>query len=109
MLLMWKNWTIQKRKKAVTVFEIILPVGFAALLIVIRSLVNTEPIDTDTIWPPFSLDFNVSSKANSDILFAPNQTILSNLMENVSQSLGPTVTGKRDVLGEFRVFTTYFM
>ncbi|OWF51665.1 ATP-binding cassette sub-family A member 3-like [Mizuhopecten yessoensis] len=91
LLLTWKNWTIQKRKKAVTIFEIILPVGFAALLVVIRSLVKTELISTDTIWPPFPLMENATSK-RTEILFAPNQTAIINLMMDISQNVGPNFT-----------------
>nr|CAH59462.2 ATP-binding cassette transporter sub-family A [Pecten maximus] len=95
LLLTWKNWTIQKRKKAVTVFEILLPVGFAALLVVIRSIVKVEAINTSTIWPSFPLVENVTNMAppgKTEILFAPNQTAIIDLMGNLSQLVGPKFT-----------------
>lgn len=39
---MWKNWTLQWRHKIQTVVEILVPVLFAALLVLIRGL--TDPV-----------------------------------------------------------------
>jgi hypothetical protein len=33
LLLLWKNWTLQKRKVCVTVFEILLPLFFGTILV----------------------------------------------------------------------------
>ncbi|XP_060066248.1 phospholipid-transporting ATPase ABCA3-like [Ylistrum balloti] len=95
LLLTWKNWIIQKRKKLVTAFEILLPVGFAALLVVIRSLVKIEAIDTSTTWPSFPLEENASrlvSAPKREIIFSPNQTVIVDLMNTVAQQVGPTFT-----------------
>lgn len=42
-LLLWKNWVIQSRHKIQTFFEIVLPVMFMSLLLLIRFLV--DPVD----------------------------------------------------------------
>lgn len=95
LLLTWKNWTIQKRKKAVTVFEILLPVGFAALLVVIRSIVKVDDINTNTIWPSFPVAGNATDfTAKKEILFSPNQSAIIDLMGNVSQLVGQNFTVK---------------
>ncbi|XP_013413247.1 ATP-binding cassette sub-family A member 3 [Lingula anatina] len=54
-LLLWKNWLIQKRKVAVSFFEVLLPVVFTALLIVIRLLVSTRE-ELTTYYPAQSLN-----------------------------------------------------
>lgn len=41
-LLMWKNWLLIWRNKIASIFELLLPVVFASLLILIRGL--TEPV-----------------------------------------------------------------
>ena len=60
-LLLWKNWLLQKQRVVMTTFQIIIPVLFAALLLVIRLLVKSkfEPLPTihdsfeaSTSFPP---------------------------------------------------------
>jgi ATP-binding cassette subfamily A (ABC1) protein 3 len=51
LLLLWKNWTLQKRKVCVTVFEILLPLFFGTILVLIRLLVKTTDYPNNTIWP----------------------------------------------------------
>ncbi|XP_055881820.1 phospholipid-transporting ATPase ABCA3-like [Biomphalaria glabrata] len=41
-LLLWKNWLLQKRKLCVTIFEVLLPIGFAILLVLIRLAIKSE-------------------------------------------------------------------
>lgn len=55
-LLMWKNWILQWRHKLQTVIEILVPVVFSSLLVLIRSLVNpTDWPDVTTFYPiPFN-------------------------------------------------------
>lgn len=69
-LLFWKNWLLQRRHRQQTVIEILVPVIFCALLVVIRSLVVAETIDTNTIYDQFSPDnipdINVSFPYNCD-------------------------------------------
>lgn len=50
-LLMWKNWTLQYRKPLQTVIEILAPVLFSILLVLIRSLVDPEPHDAVEYHP----------------------------------------------------------
>lgn len=51
-LLMWKNWILQYRKPLQTVIEILAPVLFSILLVIVRNLV--EPTHNSTlIFEPF--------------------------------------------------------
>ncbi|XP_050517572.1 phospholipid-transporting ATPase ABCA3-like isoform X2 [Diabrotica virgifera virgifera] len=51
-LLMWKNWLLQYRKPVQTAVEILAPVIFSILLVVIRSL--SDPVRHETVvYPPF--------------------------------------------------------
>jgi ATP-binding cassette subfamily A (ABC1) protein 3 len=55
-LLMWKNWTLQRRHPIQTAVEILAPVLLASLLVLIRSLVAPENFDTITTYEPFSVE-----------------------------------------------------
>lgn len=50
-LLMWKNYLLQRRKPMQTFFEIIAPLFFALLLVVMRSMVEPEQQPTKTFEP----------------------------------------------------------
>ncbi|KAK7870569.1 hypothetical protein R5R35_009078 [Gryllus longicercus] len=53
-LLLWKNWKLQARHPLQTVVEILIPVLFSCLIVVVRSLVEPEHISTVTTYPAFS-------------------------------------------------------
>ena len=55
LLLMWKNWTSQKRHKLQILVEIVLPVIFASLLVIIRALIKTEDYPEITHYEPFTI------------------------------------------------------
>lgn len=57
-LLMWKNCLLQYRKPLQTLIEIIAPVMFAILLVVMRSMVDPENQPTKTFHPFCPLPFN---------------------------------------------------
>lgn len=44
-LLLWKNWTLQWQHKIQLVVEVILPVVFSLLLVLVRALVVAEPME----------------------------------------------------------------
>ena len=74
-LLLWKNFTLQGRKKCVTVFEILVPLFFAGLLLMIRAVVDSEYINHDTQYDRFSIsDLFISRfgfKSGVCLLIAP--------------------------------------
>ena len=91
LLLLWKNWTLQKRKVCVTVFEILLPLFFGAILILIRLLVKVTDQPNDTIWPSPNFTTNGLDIKHflkrPEILFAPNETAISDVMTMVKDSI----------------------
>ncbi|ESO85211.1 hypothetical protein LOTGIDRAFT_221435 [Lottia gigantea] len=81
-LLLWKNFVIQRRKICVSIFEIILPVLFAALLLVVRIAIVATEIDTSTIYPSKNLMFSAGGGPNLPIYYAPNTTLINNVMDD---------------------------
>lgn len=55
-LLLWKNWVLQKRRKVLTVFQILLPAAFAIILLLIRMRVKSNFVADPTIWESFRAD-----------------------------------------------------
>ncbi|XP_012941784.1 ATP-binding cassette sub-family A member 3 [Aplysia californica] len=53
-LLLWKNWLLQKRKICVSIFEVILPILFACIILAIRALVEVDDVTQPTTYPPTS-------------------------------------------------------
>ncbi|XP_058142595.1 phospholipid-transporting ATPase ABCA3 [Dasypus novemcinctus] len=50
-LLLWKNYTLQKRKVLVTVLEIFLPLLFSGILIWLRLKIQSENVPNATVYP----------------------------------------------------------
>lgn len=51
-LLMWKNWLLQIRHKVQMIIEILAPVLFNAILVLIRSLVEPKLFPEETYFAP---------------------------------------------------------
>ncbi|XP_058124970.1 phospholipid-transporting ATPase ABCA3-like [Anopheles ziemanni] len=66
-LLLWKNWIIQKRHYIQTLFEILIPVLCCAMLIIVRGLVDPEQVLEPTIFERLS----IGSLTSLDTLFPP--------------------------------------
>ncbi len=56
LLLLWKNYLLQKRKVFLTVFEIGLPLFFAIILLLIRMKVSLTKYESPRTWNSFSVD-----------------------------------------------------
>ena len=82
-LLLWKNFVLQGRKKCVTVFEILVPLFFAALLLLIRVLSKSEYIDHNTQYGRFSLNTVVHGQGDK-ILYTPSNPYTDALMSTVN-------------------------
>ncbi|XP_004627914.1 ATP-binding cassette sub-family A member 3 [Octodon degus] len=50
-LLLWKNYTLQKRKVLVTVLELFLPLLFSGILIWLRLTIQSENVPNATVYP----------------------------------------------------------
>ena len=89
LLLLWKNWTLQKRSICVTLFEVLLPLFFGAILVLIRVLVKTTDFPNATIWPALNISnpSEVFFVQGQDILYSPNTSIVKNVMIDVEKSI----------------------
>lgn len=91
-LLTWKNWLLQWRHPFQTVLEILAPVIFSALLVLIRSLVDPEDMQSIT-YDKFKLDnqasiFNESDTRPRRIMWSPcDNPILEGIMGNIGTKL----------------------
>ncbi|XP_006893947.1 PREDICTED: ATP-binding cassette sub-family A member 3-like [Elephantulus edwardii] len=54
-LLLWKNYTLQKRKVIVTALEIFLPLLFSGILIWLRLKIQSENVPNATVYPGQSI------------------------------------------------------
>jgi hypothetical protein len=72
-LLMWKNWLLQIRYKLQTVCEILIPVAFSGLLVMIRSLVEPTVYANDFIYEALRVDnFTSEEYVNCNFFFRPD-------------------------------------
>ncbi|XP_068200893.1 phospholipid-transporting ATPase ABCA3-like isoform X1 [Palaemon carinicauda] len=55
-LLLWKNWLLQRRRKIQSVIEVVLPIVFCILLVVIRDLAPSENFPEPTHYKPFDIN-----------------------------------------------------
>ena len=68
LLLMWKNWTVQKRHVVQILAELLLPVVFVSLLVIIRDLVTIEQFPDVTSFPPYKIGPNLPRIPNKPFL-----------------------------------------
>lgn len=71
----------------VTVFEIVLPVLFAVILVCIRLIAKNETITDKTIWPPFQPTQVGLEGMKNRILYSPNTTEVKNLINTFRNHL----------------------
>ncbi|KAJ3635392.1 hypothetical protein MTP99_008305 [Tenebrio molitor] len=86
-LLMWKNWTLLRRRPIHTAFEIIYPVLICLILVVIRSIISIEE-KQEIIFSPFEVsEFiwgDICSSPTSDVVaYSPTSPFLEKVMTSV--------------------------
>ncbi|XP_076468754.1 phospholipid-transporting ATPase ABCA3-like [Babylonia areolata] len=89
-LLLWKNMLLQRRKVAVSIFEILLPVAFATVIVCIRILTKPEKIAEPTIYNATSPNgYNIRHFFSSvtEIGFTPDTPLARHLADNVLDDL----------------------
>lgn len=111
LLLLWKNMVLQKRRKVLTLFQVLIPAAFSLILLLIRTRVKSEFIATPTHrdsfevtpqLPPYIINtvrsYNISSSSGLPnpfaLAYAPNSSdvvrrIMTRLMDANSFQLNP--------------------
>jgi hypothetical protein len=94
-LLLWKELLLARRKPCSLIFQFVLPLAFAAFLIVLRLLVDNDNI-SETIWTEFQVNnFSTKGTANrTEILYTPDNTKATEILNDVKTNLGGLYTGK---------------
>ncbi|XP_066151375.1 phospholipid-transporting ATPase ABCA3-like isoform X1 [Euwallacea fornicatus] len=99
-LLLWKNWVLQYRKPLQTLIEIIAPVLFSILLVLIRRLVSPEPHDAIEYNPFCTIPFDIPGFCETPA--GPNITYI----RKVKKILGTSLMGGNDT-DYSNIFNTY--
>ncbi|CAG0896162.1 unnamed protein product [Darwinula stevensoni] len=105
-LLVWKNYIIQKRHNIQTIVEITLPLLFTCLLLVIRVVIKLDVVTEPTIFPAFPVEIDSLEDLNFTcenealfgfkpclVAFTPNTSEIIELMGEVGSKLDVTAKG----------------
>ena len=72
LLLIWKNWIIQKRKRCCTCCEIFIPLFLTILLVLLKSSIPASEYYGRIIWDEFELPVNRTWFGNgTKVAYAP--------------------------------------
>ncbi|KAL1375767.1 hypothetical protein pipiens_017298 [Culex pipiens pipiens] len=96
-LLLWKNWTIQRRHYLQTAFEVLVPVLCCSFLLLIRGVVKLRHVQSSTVFNPLSTDVLSRFKLPSDVqillAYSPQNPILDGVVSRAAESLNITYRG----------------
>uniref|UniRef100_A0A182NIG1 ABC transporter domain-containing protein n=1 Tax=Anopheles dirus TaxID=7168 RepID=A0A182NIG1_9DIPT len=89
-LLLWKNWIIQKRHYIQTLFEILIPVFCCAMLIIVRGLVDPEQVEKPTVFEKLRIGSlgdldGVFPPVTFSVAYSPQNQVLEKLLEDALQ------------------------
>ncbi len=112
-LLLWKNYVLQKRKKIVTIFEIALPTFFALILIFIRMRVVAKEIKEVTAWSAFPVNHLPDTLCPNNpychlyatpwkLYYTPNNNLTQSMMSHVKTALGSTNISRKNHLSMWK-------
>ncbi|XP_029725473.2 phospholipid-transporting ATPase ABCA3 isoform X1 [Aedes albopictus] len=100
LLLMEKNWIIQKRHYLQTLFEILIPVLCCSILLLVRGLVDPEYVDKTTVFDPLPTDSIINrfpvingERVDHRLAYSPQNVLLDRIMADVSEALNISVVG----------------
>ncbi|KAK7485115.1 hypothetical protein BaRGS_00023655 [Batillaria attramentaria] len=95
-LLLWKNFLLQRRKICVSIFEVILPIVFAVIILIIRIAAKPKEFDRPIYYdskPVRSSDFRYRyMDPDVEVGFTPNTALTRRIMADVVQNLEGTLT-----------------
>lgn len=95
LLLLWKNYLIQRRKIFTTILEIALPTFFGLILVLIRLRVTGQQVPNGQNWSACSDIFEMPrSSLPKKLAFTPDIPLTQSLMAKVKDSMG-YFTGKQ--------------
>ncbi|RUS82911.1 hypothetical protein EGW08_009334 [Elysia chlorotica] len=87
-LLLWKNWILQKRRKWVSIFEIILPAFFAVLILLLRKISKADEITSPTTYDVKGVNSGLGNyKGIGTIGYYPETSETSLVMQSVLRML----------------------
>ncbi|XP_029015057.1 phospholipid-transporting ATPase ABCA3 [Betta splendens] len=87
-LLVWKNYLQQKRQIFVTLVEILLPLLFSCILIVLRQKVSFQKYPNATIYESYSVDFLPLQLLPLQLAYVPsNSSVVRQVAGDVCASL----------------------
>nr|QUF59428.1 ATP-binding cassette transporter Abca3-2 [Brachionus angularis] len=98
-LLLWKNYSLQKRSIVSTILEILVPALFVIILIPIRKIVKSDQYLNNTIFPTFTFNSLPDQLIPSlwTLGYQPNNSVLiNNIMKKVSNDLIVNLIGFQD-------------
>ncbi|KAF2894183.1 hypothetical protein ILUMI_11990 [Ignelater luminosus] len=86
LLLMWKNFLLQWRHPVQTVVEILVPLAFASLLVVFRSLAYHTDYAAK-VYTPFSVDYDNTSTLYFNLAWSPFNPVLETVIDDMVKQL----------------------
>ncbi|XP_076823215.1 phospholipid-transporting ATPase ABCA3-like isoform X1 [Clavelina lepadiformis] len=94
-LLLWKNYILQKRRPVATVIELLIPLLFSAILVIVRTEISVTYYSESKKWPSFPINnlpkFDISvlpQDGTWNIAYAPdNIDSINQVMENAKNHL----------------------
>ena len=92
-LLLWKNYVIQKRKVVTTIFEIGLPTFFALILIFIRLRVKGE-MKEQQVWETCHKWKDLNTSLPTRVAFSPDDEVVRRVIGNLNKSIPTLRPGK---------------
>ncbi|XP_058465469.1 phospholipid-transporting ATPase ABCA3-like [Malaya genurostris] len=88
LLLLWKNWIIQKRHYLQTLFEILIPVLCCSILLLVRGLVQPTLVGNSTVYNPKPLDDSLLYiKSDLVLAYSPQNPLLDAIVAETAVSL----------------------
>ncbi|ODN05940.1 ATP-binding cassette sub-family A member 3 [Orchesella cincta] len=88
LLLVWKNYKLQMRHKIQTVTEVLLPLLFTIVLVIVRNIVPSNHITTPTIYGPVHIENYppaVIRTTCNEIYYTPNDPLVNMIMQKVKE------------------------
>ncbi|XP_058124968.1 phospholipid-transporting ATPase ABCA3-like [Anopheles ziemanni] len=93
-LLLWKNWILQKRHYVQTLIEVLIPVLCCSILLLVRGLVDPEYVDRNTVFQPLETDrvthlgdLAKAQKFDFKLAYSPRNDLLEQIVQEAIRSL----------------------